>query len=88
MQALRARVRGVSPIPLLDAHECAAVARQRIRISVAKRMLVYCGASGRTGKPIALMRTRLTPVRSSPLMKSTAFTTSSIELPVNSSPKT
>src|SRR5262245_36040314 len=59
-----------------------------IRINVAKRMLVYCGASGRTGKPIAWMRTRRTPSSSSRLITSTPLMTESIDDPVNSSPNT
>ena len=52
------------------------------------RTLVNCGASGRTGNASAWMRTLRCPVLSSRLIWSTARTTESTDVPVNSSPST
>jgi hypothetical protein len=46
------------------------------------------GTENITGKPMAWIRTRRLPWASRRFRRSTVLTTSSIDLPVNSSPKT
>ena len=63
---------------------------QRMRIKVAKRIPVFCGNPvfvNKVGKPMPWILTKRFPSASSRLIRSTVFTTASMEFPVNSSPK-